>query len=336
LPAFDAGFASYMAALHMEHRYNHPGVIVFGDLLRDHLAYRRAEARLRSIVRGSAMLGRVIHEHFPARPAARWQWAAHQAWLALRSARALRQRIRNRWHLAVFLLFNPSVRQYRKHARHLLDPNPEIAVDKFQAAERAAAVTLEAARVRRTEALSTAAALYAQTMPSNGFSTAHARRRHVCAMSYGDTSAAVECARGIAHVYTGIRPDSLREDAVLTSTTTLRDELRKERAEVAQLRELTMLQTTKLKELQRELYKLGTMQTHGHQAQLPVTEPATATASTTTAYGAQACAAGAPDGVMLTALSRPTVMDAMLQRESLASAFAADDDNDDVADELKC
>lgn len=139
LAALDAGFGAYVAALRIEHRYNHPVVLVFGELMIQHLERQRALLRIRTVmgkqqdvnVRRASLGGRkrsVIGSLTA--PRSRWQ---HAAVLALRWSRRRRRTIRNRWQLAHFVLLNPTLRAYRSHAVYKHDPNPELLVAKMRA-----------------------------------------------------------------------------------------------------------------------------------------------------------------------------------------------------------
>ena len=148
LAVLDAGFNAYMSALLMEHRYNHPVVVVFCELMIEHMDQRRAISRLRRTVAdhahttASPSLYTELQEveasaHAPGRRlliggtdshASRWQRAAARA---LEWKRAHRRRVLNRWRLALFLLLNPRARFLRWHSRGVAETQPELRAVKL-------------------------------------------------------------------------------------------------------------------------------------------------------------------------------------------------------------
>ena len=96
----DFGFATWIAMLKMDHRFNNPVGLTFADLLIDELHVRRAALRLRHALTGDA-------------PAAvrrlRWLRALQ------RESRRRWLRARNRWQLARLLLGVCELRELRKH-----------------------------------------------------------------------------------------------------------------------------------------------------------------------------------------------------------------------------
>ena len=141
--------------------------MVFSELLIASLSAHRARTRIRTAIgRGhtffhkgarqpdgeSQMPPSAMHSVVAAFDSPQTQWQKVIA-AALVWDRARRQRLRNRWHLARFLLVHPELRAFRSSARRLLDTHPELEVIKLrvrqaragelagtEAAERAAAV----------------------------------------------------------------------------------------------------------------------------------------------------------------------------------------------------
>jgi len=150
---YDAGFNSYIAALLLEHRYNHPCAMVFWQLLVHKLELDRVCHRLRRIIAAGQYRAQVhlLAEAWPQgsiskawpelvanallavgglyAPSTRWQLAAATA---LAWERRRRRRVRNRWRLALFLLDNPSVRCSRRQLpTPAWETNPELLAAKL-------------------------------------------------------------------------------------------------------------------------------------------------------------------------------------------------------------
>jgi hypothetical protein len=125
----------------MEHRYNHPCIMVFNELMLLHLRririlnkvvmHRRRAAGLmiggekasglpskRTPNAGETIKGTALVS--PAR--AHWHWAAAAA---LQSLSVRRCRARTRWRLALVLLWNPTLRKHRWHCKYD-ETNPEL------------------------------------------------------------------------------------------------------------------------------------------------------------------------------------------------------------------
>lgn len=149
----------------MEHRYNHPCVIVFCELMIQRLDVQRAQRRIRAVMAsggdapddeaelletvlldgkrgGGAMTHRKPHGRRWSvmssldKPGTRWQRVVERA---LVWDRARRRRVLNRWCLVRILLANPSLRLHRWHAKaeDVIGQQPEVQPDLSMARDRA-------------------------------------------------------------------------------------------------------------------------------------------------------------------------------------------------------
>ena len=108
---FDPAFKSYIAVLRMDHRYNNPIFMVFGEIMLRRLTVRRAVCHVRSIRLHAIDADPNVRRRRLSR------WALSIVWEAFDHNEARCLLVRNRWQMIWRLMQQPDLRAHREQQR---------------------------------------------------------------------------------------------------------------------------------------------------------------------------------------------------------------------------